>query len=318
MSQAEEISLLGFVDTPVLVGDPEGRIVYANPSFRKSFSTQSDDLMGQPLAMVFGGGAREVVLGVTASVLDRGEAARLQIREAGKGFTGLASPIEAEDNRVGVIMVLLEEESNDDHMSTLVDEVSGPLAESLKNFQALKQPVRARVTDAQKEIFETGLDALEEAQQSLRELHLVVRGGKPKLGRFDLSGSIMRVVDRMGRSQGHELDLQVLMPPNLPRVVGAAPAFERLMGSLLRQRFDECKAGHPLTLLARCLDGDGDGARGVLVSVVDVPDSDRRQGTGLPPESLHHGIVGMGGETICVEDSLLGRVTSLRLATASA
>lgn len=316
MSQAEEISLLGFVATPILVGDPDGCIVYANPAFRKCFSVLDDELMGMPLAMVFGGGAREVVLTVTASVLDRGEAARIQIREAGIGYTGLASPIEAEDDRVGVIMVLLEEESNEDHLSVMVDEVSVPLAESMKSLQAIKEPIRARVNDAQREVFEGGLDALEDAQQSLRELHLVIRGGKPKQSRFDLSGAIMRVVERSNRSQGAEHELQVLMPPNLPRVVGAGPAFERLMGSLVRQRMDESRPGQPLTLLARQIEGDG--TSGVLVSIVDTPDTDRRQSTGLPPEALHQGITAMGGDTICVEDSVLGRVTSMRLPIASA
>ena len=57
MSQAEEISLLGFVATPILVGDPDGCIVYANPAFRKCFSVLDEELMGLPLAMVFGPGA---------------------------------------------------------------------------------------------------------------------------------------------------------------------------------------------------------------------------------------------------------------------
>ena len=71
-----------------------------------------------------------------------------------------------------------------------------------------------------------------------------------------------------------------------------------------------------MTLLARTLGGEP--ARSVLVSLVDVPDTELRQSTGLPPESLHQAMVAMGGESICVEDSLIGRVTSLRLAIASA
>jgi PAS domain-containing protein len=112
MSSAEEISLLGHLDTPILVGDPEGHVVYANPSFRKRFCPSGEDPTGAALASVFGGGAREAVLKVTAEVLQRGQASRLQIREGGVGYVGLASPIEAEDDRVGVVMVMLEEQSN--------------------------------------------------------------------------------------------------------------------------------------------------------------------------------------------------------------
>ena len=119
MSSAEGISLLAHLETPILVGDPDGRIVYANPSFRSRFCQAGEDPMGQPLAMVFGGGAREVVLTATAGVLQRGQTARIQIREGAYGYTGLASPIEAEDDRVGVVMVLLEEQSSEDYLNIL-------------------------------------------------------------------------------------------------------------------------------------------------------------------------------------------------------
>ena len=125
---AEEISLLGHLDAPILVGDPEGCVVYANPSFRDRFCELTGDPVGEPLAMVFGGGAREVVLTATAQVLQRGQPSRIQIREAGHAYTGLCSPIEAEDDRVGVVMVMLEEHSSEEHLTSLADELGEPLA----------------------------------------------------------------------------------------------------------------------------------------------------------------------------------------------
>jgi hypothetical protein len=88
-----------------------------------------------------------------------------------------------------------------------------------------------------------------------------------------------------------------------------------LLTQLLRQRIDESKAGESLTLLARAL-GD-DQPRGVLVSLVDVPDSSRREATGHPPDMVQQAIASMGGEAICVEDSTAGRVTLMRLAVAN-
>jgi hypothetical protein len=316
MSTAEEISLLGYLNTPILVGDPEGCIVYANPCFRRCFGGDSDDLMGRPLAMVFGGGAREVVLSATASVLDRGEAARIQIREGGVAYSGLASPIEAEDDRVGVVMVLLEEQSNEEHLTALADEISEPINEALRNLQGLASAVAGGVglASGPRGLLERGLEALETAQNSLREFHMVLRGGKPKQGRFDVSCALLRVAERIGQDQPNPVELDVLMPPNLPRVVGSAAAFERVVGQLLRQRMNESKENQPLTLLARTLGADE--SLGVLVSLVDVPDANRRETTGLPPESVSLGIATMGGETVCVEDSEIGRVTSMRLAVA--
>lgn len=315
MSTAASISLLGYLDTPILVGDPQGCIVYANRSFCSVFCEEGDDPVGRPLATIFGGGAREVVLSATASVLERGQSTRLQLREAGRGYAGLASPIEAEENHVGVIMVLLEEHSNEDMLAGLSDEVAAPLAAALHSVQLASSQLQEILLDEQRELLDGGLRSIEEAQRRLRELHQTVRGGKRQQGRFDVGSVVLRVADRARQDFGDALDLETLIPPNLPRVAGSPAVFERLLGQLLRTRLGESRAEGSLTLLARTLAGDP--ARGVLVSLVDAPDAARRESTGNPPELVAQGMLAMGGEAICVEDSVIGRVTSMRLATAS-
>lgn len=315
MSSAESISLLGFVRTPILVGDPDGCIVYANPTFCSAFCDAGDDPVGQPLAMVFGGGAREAVLSATASVLEAGQPARLQIREAGRGYSGLASPIEAEDDRVGVIMVLLEERSNEEHLASLAEEVATPLADALQSLQLAASQLHEILLDEQRDLLARSTRAIEESQRWLRELQAAARGGKRPQGRFDVGSLIMKVADRARQDLGEGLDLEVVMPPNLPRVVGTPAVFERLLGQLVRDRLAESRPDAPMTLLARSLGGEG--ARGVLVSLVDAPEPTRRQSTGYPPELVQEGMQAMGGEAVCVEDSLIGRVTAMRLAVAS-
>ena len=315
VSTAEGISLLAHLQTPILVGDPDGCIVYANPWFRKRFCQSDEDPMGQPLATVFGGGAREAVLTATAEVLQRGQPARLQIREGPHSYTGLASPIEAEDDRVGVVMVLLEEHSNEDYLTGLADEVGEPITEAMQAMQSILESVGVRLSDDQRAIFAQGMQSIETAQKWLNELRVAIRGGKPQQSRFDVANSIMRVAERITSDSDETLELDILMPPNLPRVAGTTVVFERLLTQLLRQRIDESKAGESLTLLARTL-GD-DQPRGVLVSLVDVPDSSRRDATGHPPDTVQQAIASMGGEVVCVEDSTAGRVTLMRLAVAN-
>lgn len=316
MSASEEISLLGHVDAPILVGDPEGCIVYANPSFRERFCGPEEDPVGEPLAMLFGGGAREVVLTATAKVLQRGQAARIQIREGGRAYAGLCSPIEAEDDRVGVVMVMLEEQSNEEHLTGLADELGEPIAEALQSMQSLSAQLNGRLGDAQRQLMENGIHQLETAQKWLRELALALRGGKAQQGRFDVANAILRVSERVAQEVPSSVDLEVLMPPNLPRVSGATVVFERMLAQLVRQRIDESKPDQPITILARAIGGDR--PSGVLVSVVDVPDSDRRGPTGHPPEIVQQGLAQMNGEAVCVEDGVMGRVTAMRLAMASA
>lgn len=316
MSTAEEISLLGHLHTPILVGDPDGCIVYANKSFRDRFCDPGDDPVGRPLALVFGGGAREVVLTATAEVLQRGKAARLQIREGGYGYAGLCSPIEAEDDRVGVVMVMLEEQSNEEHLTGIADEMNEPLAEATKALQTLSGQLGGSLLEEQQRVLDRGLASLDAAKRCLRDLSIAIRGGKVAQGRFDVANAIVRVTERVAHEMADPVEVEVLMPPNLPRVGGTSVVFERLLSQLLRQRIEEGRAGEPLTLLARTIGHEQ--PKGVLVSVVDVPDADRRGSTGRPPEALEQGLAQMGGEAICVEDSRIGRVTSMRLAMASA
>ena len=315
MSTAEDISLLAHLQTPILVGDPDGCIVYANPAFRDRFCQADEDPMGQALAMVFGGGAREVVLTATAEVLERGQPARLKIREGEYGYAGLASPIEAEDDRVGVVMVLLEEQSSEDYLTGLADEIGEPIMEAIQALQGFSQNLAGRLGDEEQAILARGMRSIETAQKWLRELQVAIRGGKPQQGRFDVTNSILRVAERVTNESETKVDLEVLMPPNLPRVAGTTVVFERLLTQLVRQRIEEAKADQPLTLLARTFGGDE--PRGVLVSLVDVPDSSRRNATGHPPEAVQQGVASMGGEVICVEDSSAGRVTLMRLTVAN-
>ncbi len=314
MSSAEEISLLGHLDTPILVGDPEGRVVYANPSFRRRFCAGGGDPTGEPLAGVFGGGARETVLKVTADVLQRGQAARLQIREGGVGYVGLASPIEAQDDRVGVVMVMLEEQSNEDHLSGLAEELGEPIHDALRWSARLLESSAGVLSDPQRAGLEQVVQSLETATKWLRELSLAIRGGKTEQGHFDVAASVMRAAERLRSEADGEIGFEVLMPPNMPRVRGAAVVFERALLALARHRLSESLAGRPLTLLARGIGGDP--ARGVIVSVVDSPDPARRGTTGSPPEAVSQAISSMGGDLSCVEDSLVGRVTSLQLVCA--
>ena len=313
---AEEISLLGHLDAPVLVGDPEGFVVYANPSFRDRFCQMSGDPVGEPLAMVFDGGAREVVLTATAQVLQRGQPSRIRIREGGQGYTGLCSLIEAEDDRVGVVMVMLEEHANEEYLTSLANELGEPLREALQAMSSLRLELDGSLDDRQQQRMEVGIRRIETAQKWLRELAMALRGSKAQQGRFDVAASILRVTERISQEISSSVELEVLMPPNMPRASGTPVVFERVLLELVRQRVDESRPEEPITLLARTVGGDHPG--GVLVSVVDVPQQNRRGPTGHPPESVQQGLAQMGGEAVCVEDGGLGRVTSLRLAVASA
>ena len=121
-------SLMDFVAAPLLVGDPDGRVVYVNPAFERAFDRSREDVSGQPLAVVFEGGGREAILDAVARVCSGDAGARFQMREAGQSFAALASPVEVEEGRVGVI-VLLTPESGDERLMAFERAVREPLDE---------------------------------------------------------------------------------------------------------------------------------------------------------------------------------------------
>jgi PAS domain-containing protein len=150
-------SLMDFVDTPVLVGDPDGRAVYVNPCFEKAFSQTKEKASGVPLASLFGGGAREAVLSAVARVCGGEPRARFRLRESGTGYLALASPVVVEGGRVGVIIVLTEESRGEDRLQALRRDMLEPLDEIAGCLSALAEAVRG---DQEKLHAATGMRAL--------------------------------------------------------------------------------------------------------------------------------------------------------------
>ena len=160
-------SLMDFVDTPVLVGDPDGRAVYVNPCFERAFAQTKEKASGVPLASLFGGGAREAVLLAVAKVCGGEPRARFRLREAGTGYLALASPVVVEGGRVGVIIVLTEESRGEDRLLALRRGVLEPLDEIAGCLSALAEAVRG---ESEKLHAATGLRALARMRKWVDEL----------------------------------------------------------------------------------------------------------------------------------------------------
>ena len=159
-------SLLDYLDAPVVVGDPDGRAVYLNPAFAARFAVAREDARGRPLASLFEGGGREGVLRAVAAVCAGGQSLRFRIREGGVGYAAIASPISAERDRVGVVVLLTEEARGDDRvlaahrsLQASVDDLSrslaempdsraahGPLADAMRSAEALRKELETLQT----------------------------------------------------------------------------------------------------------------------------------------------------------------------------
>ena len=132
-------SLMDFIDTPVLVGDPDGRAVYVNPAFETDFLLASEDVVGKPLANLFEGGGREMLLRAVASICDpKGkQTARFALMAQDRGYKALASAVEAEAGRVGVILLLMRESPHEARLQAFRREVMTTLDEISEVFETI-------------------------------------------------------------------------------------------------------------------------------------------------------------------------------------
>jgi nitrogen-specific signal transduction histidine kinase len=125
-------SLLDFVQTPVMVGDPDGRVVYVNPAFETDFLVPLEEVAGMPVAHLFAGGGREAVLAAVARVCggaSGADAVRFSLFVDDRGYKAIASAVEAEGGRVGVIVLLVREGAGESRLQSFRREMQAPLDE---------------------------------------------------------------------------------------------------------------------------------------------------------------------------------------------
>jgi len=169
-------SLLDYLDAPILVGDPDGRVVHLNPSFASRFQISLDQARGKELATLFEGGAREAVLRAVADVCGGAGPVRFQLREEGCGYWAVASPISAEENRVGVVILLTVELSSDRRMIECAKEIQEPLEELTRCLGEFAEQVGGRRAERYRLMLEDVANAVELLRKRSDELQSLLSG----------------------------------------------------------------------------------------------------------------------------------------------
>jgi PAS domain S-box-containing protein len=299
-------SLLSFLDAPVLVGDPEGRAAYVNPAFESRFGVSAEGVTGRPLALLFDGWLREAMLRAVAEACERGTTARFQLRHDGVGYAAVASPIVAEDARVGVVVVLVENGASDERLLALgrrVHQASDELGAHLA-------PLCGRI-GAEDAAARSLADAALRAHARLRACDLELQAalsGRPAPAapaRFEPARLLADVAARVRgdlESAGGRLELR--LPGPLPPVRGEPARLAAALAELLRERVRQGTAA--LLLGARALERQG--RTYVVVSLV--------EGFAPPapePVRLRQAVEELGGQLRSSVDPERGRTLAFRL-----
>ena len=314
-------SLLMFIDAPVVVGDPEGRTAWVNPAFAARFRPDGDDATGQPLSALFEGGVREAVLRAVVECCEQGRSARFRLRHGGVGYTAVASPIVAEDARVGVVILLIESGAADERLVALQREIAEPVGELRRVLDELLEQTGGRRDERYRTLVEEGSRALTRVQKWSEELTAVI-AGRPVAVQSDASFDAVRVVqDAAARLRGEfaalGIELEVLVPARLPRVKGDGARVELALVRLLQGRLSSARESASVTLAARAV---GRAARSVVISICDAPGGDglsMADPTEALPPIVTDVVRELGGEIRSAADPLVGRTTAIRLDVAS-
>jgi nitrogen-specific signal transduction histidine kinase len=317
-------SLLTFVDSPVMVGDRDGRAAYVNPAFETSFSVRLESIVGQPLATLFEGGAREAVLRSVAEACDDAKTVRVRIRHGGTAFMVIVSPITAEGAAVGVVLLLVESAATDERFLALYREISEPLDGLTRLLDEMLEQTGGRRSERYRTLVEEGIRALSRVRkwaEELQRLHSGRSASRPAPSRFDAVAVLRNVAERVKSDlAGKGVHLELLVPARLPEVAGDAGRLELALTHLLRHRLGRVPEGSAITVAARTA-GRG-GSASLVISVVDMGEPGARPAPGhdapdaSEPPIVEELLAEFGAEARTTDAPTGGRTTAIRLAVA--
>ena len=157
-------SLMDFIRTPVLVGDPDGRVVYVNPAFETDFLAPVEEVVGQPVASLFEGGGREALLRAVAEICDRSselDSVHFNLLVADRGYKALVSAVEAEGGRVGVILLLTRETPGEARLQSFRREILAALDDLTACLSQIAEHASGAQSDAQRLAIADGVRCVE-------------------------------------------------------------------------------------------------------------------------------------------------------------
>jgi nitrogen-specific signal transduction histidine kinase len=311
-----EHSLLSFLDAPVIVGDPEGCAVYLNPAFQVRFGVTSEAARGRSLAEFFGGGGREAVLHAVAEVCEHGESLRFRVRERGVGFAAVASPIVADDARVGVVILLKEEVEGIERLLALHREIQDPIAELSHTLDLLLEQTGGRRDLRYRGYVEESLRALTRLCKWSDELRAVLSGAPAPILEsvsFDPAAVVRRVAERAVRRIGKaRTTVELIAARSLPAVRGDEARLESVLMRIVEGRLEQERP--PATIFIGARTAGTDQATAVLVSVTEHWSGGGCTATPSEPPVVQESIAALGALLHTTIDPRLGRTTLLRLA----
>jgi len=235
--------LLAYLDDPVVVVSPKGRVAYFNPAFGRSFEKELQGLVGASLAKSLPGWMARKILAEAAELAARPQPKSFWLRGEGRRYRVSAAPIVFERRYLGAVVTLWD---------------AGPeMARRRQNFELFRFMLNDLGAQADATDDKGQADPVREGLQRLRDFSELFFGEvHPEAGLFQPDRLLALTIKSMRlRAEERKVALEESVTRDLPRVKGDAGLLSRVLALLTDYMIHRAGRGQLVVLAADIIDG---------------------------------------------------------------
>ena len=285
-------TILTYLDTPIIIGDANNKLIYLNPAGEEMFQRKVMELVGKEVKELFSGDSWEDILETIAQVRKQNHPSRISVEEGSRNFRASISPIVGdEEGFIGYVINLLDiaEGKVADQLKTdaliIVNQIRDPLLDIADTLNELKNKVSSGLKKEANRLIEKGLEDSQKVIRLVDELLGVpdAESKKPEVKQEELNISKIiknTISDMEPFAKKEGVALEWTIPANLPKMLGDQEKLTYALNSLLGFSLYHTPAKGVITVSGKT-GQEKDGRRPLIITVSDT-------GEGIDPAELPH------------------------------
>ncbi|UCD84203.1 MAG: PAS domain-containing protein [Deltaproteobacteria bacterium] len=285
-------TILTYLDTPIIIGDANNKLIYLNPAGEEVFQRKVMELVGKEVRELFSGDSWEGILETITQVRKQNRPSRISVEAGSRNFRASISPIIGdEEGFIGYVINLLDiaEGKVADQLKAdaliIVNQIRDPLLDIADTLNELKKKVSSGLKKEASRLIEKGL---EDSQKVIRLVDELLgfpdaESKKPEVKQeeLDISKIIKNTISDMepfAKKEGVALEWTI--PANLPKMLGDQEKLTYALNSLLGFSLNHTPAKGVITVSGKT-GQKKDGRRPLIITVSDT-------GEGIDQAELPH------------------------------
>jgi PAS domain S-box-containing protein len=286
-------TVLTYLETPIIIGDTNNKILYLNPAGEEIFRRKVMELVGKEVKELFSSANWENIQASITQVRRENTPSRIDLEEGSRYFKVSISPITGDDRGfIGYVIGLLDitKDKEADQMkanftSMLIHQLRSPLLGITNTFSELKNKALPDFGEEASELIEEGLQNSQRVMRLVDDLLIMSEAQPSKLKieqeELEISQIIKNSVKGMEPfAEKDNVTLEWTAPPNLPRISGDQEKLTFALINLLSFSLDRTPMKGVISVSGKS-SKEKDGQLSLIVTVSDT-------GEGIDPVTLPH------------------------------